>query len=78
MLEHSSYVLSRQMLRFRTHNYHLSTHVKIARSVTSRKHIHNHKAVPATGIFVYVLYRAKRNSRARLLHNMIVCFKNIK
>jgi hypothetical protein len=41
-------------------------------------HTHNHKAFPATGICVYVLYRAKRNSSAGSLHKVIVWFKNIK
>jgi hypothetical protein len=77
-LQHSSYILSRQLSQFRTQNYHLSTHVKITRSVTDRKHIQNHKAFPATGACVYVLHRAKRNSRASSLRNATVWFKNIK
>jgi hypothetical protein len=78
MLQHSSYILSRQMSRFQTHNYHLSTHVKITRSLSSRKHIHNHTAFPTTRISVYVLYRAKRNSRASPLHKVSIWFKNTK
>jgi hypothetical protein len=48
----------------RTHNYRLITQVKILCSVTSRKHIYNHKAFPPTGIGVCVcvcLFYIQRN-----------------